>query len=145
MVVLRTPEEGISIQRHKFKDLGRQRKSRRKKRASSHHCRTHSHLVIEVAQAAVALCGSVELCDLWDIEAVHELLPYGLAQAVAKCHAHPMLSLRVPNWLVQQVSADLTNVLYNLEQDGSEKKNSLVMRQNRDKNRLITDLIPSLQ
>lgn len=78
----------------------------------------HSHLVIEVAQAAVALGGSIELCDLWDIEAVHELLPYGLTQAVAKCHAHLMLLLRVPNWLVQQVPADLPYVLHNLEWEG---------------------------
>ena len=94
-------------------------------------CRTCSHLVIEVAQAAVALCSSVELCNLRDIEAVHELLPYGLTKAVAQCHAHLMLLLCVPNWLVQQVSADLSNVLHNLEY-GGKKNNSLVMRHNGD-------------
>lgn len=82
-------------------------------------CRPHSHLVAKVAQAAVALRGSVELCDLRDIEAVHELLPYGLTQAVAQCHAHPVLLLRVANRLVQQVSADLPNVLHDLEEDGA--------------------------
>lgn len=80
-----------------------------------------SHLVVKVAQAAVALCSTVELCNLWDIEAVHELLPYGLTQAVAQRHAHLMLTLCVANGLVQQVSADLTNVLHNLV-DGSEEK-----------------------
>lgn len=82
----------------------------------------HSHLVIKVAQAAVTLCGAVELCDLRDVEAVHELLPYGLAQPVAQRHAHPMLSLCVPDRLVQQVSADLANVLHNLEDKGEERE-----------------------
>lgn len=81
--------------------------------------RRDSYLVVKVAQAAVALCGSIELCNLRYIEAVHKLLPYRLAQTVAQCHAHPMLFLRVPNRLVQQVSADLTNVLYNLEENGA--------------------------
>lgn len=85
-------------------------------------CRPHSHLVAEVAQAAVTLRGSVELCDLRDVEAVHELLPYGLTQAVAQCHAHPVLSLRVANRLVQQVPADLANVLHNLEEDGAGRQ-----------------------
>lgn len=88
-------------------------------RLFGHHFVAHSHLVIKVAEAAVALCCSVELCDLWDIEALHELLPYGLPQAVAHCHAHPMLFLHVPNRLVQQVSTDLTNVLHNLEESGA--------------------------
>lgn len=78
--------------------------------------RAHSHLVIEVAQAAVAFCCSIELCNLRDTETVHELLPYGLTKAIAKCHAHLVLLLCVPYWLVQQVSADLTNVLHNLEE-----------------------------
>ena len=80
------------------------------------------YLVIEVAHAAVALCGSVELCDLRDVEAVHELLPYVLAEAVPQRHAHPMSLLWVPHRLVQQVSADLTNVLHNLLEDGGEKQ-----------------------
>lgn len=74
-------------------------------------------MVAEVAQAAVALGGSVELCDLRDPEAVHELLPDGLTQTVAQSHAHPVLSLRVANRLVQQVSADLANVLHDLEEN----------------------------
>lgn len=85
-----------------------------------------SHLVIKVAQAAVTLCGAVELCDLRDVEAVHELLPYGLAQTVAQCHAHPMLLLRVPDRLVQQVSADLTDVLHNLEEKGAGERIRLI-------------------
>lgn len=89
--------------------------------SSTPGCSTHSHLVVKVAQAAVALCSTVELCNLWDIEAVHELLPYGLTQAVAQCHAHLMLPLGVANWLVQQVPADLADVLHNLV-DRSEKK-----------------------
>ena len=78
--------------------------------------------VIEVAQAAVALCGSVELCNLWDIEAVHKLLPYALAEAVTQRHAHPMPLLCVPHWLVQQVSADLANVLHDLLEDGGKEQ-----------------------
>lgn len=80
-----------------------------------------AHLVVEVAQAAVALCGSVKLCDLRDAEAPHELLPYGLAQAVAQRHSDPVLLLRVPNRLVEQVPADLTNVLNDLD-DGRQKE-----------------------
>lgn len=87
---------------------------------------THSHLVIKVAQAAVALCCSVELCNLRDIEAVHELLPYGLTEAVAKCHAHSVLLLCVADWLVQQVSADLTDVLHNLGDSGKKKQKGLI-------------------
>lgn len=60
---------------------------------------------------------------------MHELLPYGLTQAIAQCHAHHMLPLCGANWLVQQVPADLTNVLHNLV-DGSEGK--IVVTQNRE-------------
>lgn len=81
-----------------------------------------SHLVVKVAQAAVALRCAVELCNLGDIEPVHELLPYGLAQAIAQCHADLVLALGVSNGLVQQVAADLTNVLHNLMNDSEEKK-----------------------
>lgn len=76
------------------------------------------HLVVEVAQAAVALGGAVELCDLPDVEASHELLPYGLPQAVAERHAHTVSSLGVSNGLVQKVPADLPDVLHNLEGTG---------------------------
>lgn len=74
-----------------------------------------SHPVIEVAQAAVTLGGAVELGDLWDVEPFHELLPDGLAQAVAQRHAHPMLLFRVSNGLIQQISANLSYVLNDLE------------------------------
>lgn len=87
----------------------------RKKPSTFFFCRTCPHLVVKVAQAAVALCGSVKLSYLWDVEAVHELLPYGLAQAVAQRHAHPMLVLSVPKRLVQQISTDLSDVLHNLK------------------------------
>lgn len=76
------------------------------------------HLVVKVAQAAVALCGPVELCDLRDAEASHELLPYGLAQAVAERHTHTVSSLRISYGLVQKVPADLPDVLHNLEGTG---------------------------
>lgn len=68
----------------------------RHKESYASHFFACSHLVIKVAQAAVALGGSVELSNLTDVEAVHELLPYRLAQAVAQRHAHAMLTLRVP-------------------------------------------------
>lgn len=87
-----------------------------------------SHLVVEVAQAAVALGGSVELSDLRDVEAVHELLPDGLPQAVAQRHAHPVLPLRVPHRLVQQVPADLADVLHDLEERGVGRGAALELR-----------------
>lgn len=85
---------------------------------------TPPHLVVEVAQAAVALRGPVELCDLRDVEASHELLPYGLAQAVAQRHAHAVASLRVSDGLVQKVPADLPDVLHNLEETGRRDSGS---------------------
>lgn len=75
-----------------------------------------SHLVIKVAQTAVTLSGSIEFSNLWDVVAIHELLPYGLPEAVAQSHAHLMLPFCVLNWLVQQVATDLTNVLHNLKE-----------------------------
>lgn len=71
-------------------------------------------LVVEVAQAAVALGGTVELCDLWYVEAVGEFLPDGLPKAVTKGHADLVLVLCVLFWLVQQIAADLANVLHDL-------------------------------
>lgn len=71
-------------------------------------------LVVEVAQATVALGGAVKLSDLWYIEAVGEFLPDGLAKAVPECHAHFVLVLRVLFGLVQQIAADFTNILHNL-------------------------------
>lgn len=77
-------------------------------------------LVVKVAQTAVALGCSVELCDLRDVEARHKLLPYRLAQAVAERHAHAVSSLGVSNGLVQKVPTDLTDVLNNLERTGEQ-------------------------
>lgn len=79
-----------------------------------------TNLVVKVAQTAVALGGSVELCDLRDAEASHELLPYRLAQAVAERHAHAVLPLGVSDGLVQKVPADLTDVLHNLGRTGEQ-------------------------
>lgn len=83
-----------------------------------------THLVAKVAQTAVALGRSVELCDLRDVEAPHKLLPYRLAQAVAERHAHAVLPLGVSNGLVQQVPADLADVLHNLERTGQQAPTS---------------------
>lgn len=71
-------------------------------------------LVVEVAQATVALGGAVELCDLWYVEAVGELLPDGPAKAISEGHADHVLVLHVLLWLVQQIAADLANVLHDL-------------------------------
>lgn len=75
------------------------------------------HLAIEVAQAAVALRGPIELGHLGDVEAAREFGPDGLAEAVAKRHAHPVLTLHLPGWLVQEVAAQLADVLHNLGED----------------------------
>lgn len=82
-------------------------------------------LVVKIAQAAVALGGAVELCDLWYIEAVGEFLPDGLAKAVTESHADLVLVLRVLLWLVQQVAADLANVLHDLRAKMISLKNEL--------------------
>lgn len=71
-------------------------------------------LVIEVAQATVALGGAVELCDLWDVEAGGEFLPDGLTKAVTEGHADLVFVLRGLLWLIQQIAADLANVLNDL-------------------------------
>lgn len=81
------------------------------------------YIVVEVSQAAVALSGPVEFGHLGDAEAGHELSPDGGTQPVAQRHAHPVLPLRLLVWLVQQVAADLPNVLHNL--GGMERKDSL--------------------
>lgn len=72
------------------------------------------YIVIKVSQAAVAFSGPVELSHLGDAETGHELPPDGGTQPIAQCHAHPVLTLHLLVWLVQQVAADLANVLYNL-------------------------------
>ena len=73
-----------------------------------------SHLAVEVAQAAVALSGPVELSHLGDVEATRKLGPDGLPEAVAQRHAHAVPAFRLPRWLVQEVAAQLTDVLYDL-------------------------------
>lgn len=72
------------------------------------------HHVVEVSQATVALCGSVELCYLWYVEARGELFPDGLAQAVTERHTDLVFTLYVLYRLVQQVPAYLPDVLDNL-------------------------------
>jgi len=81
------------------------------------------YIVVKVSQAAVALGGPIELSHLGDAEAGHELSPDGGTQPVAQRHAHPVLPLHRLVRLVQQVAADLPNVLHNL--GGTERKDSL--------------------
>lgn len=81
------------------------------------------YVVVEVSQAAVALSGPIELSHLGDAKAGHELPPDGGTQPIAQRHAHPVLPLHLLVWLVQQVAADLPDVLYNL--GGTERKDSL--------------------
>lgn len=105
-------------------DLPRRRKEQRRWRTPEEEPRSRdtdgprTDLVVKVAQTAVALGCSVELCDLRDAEARHKLLPYRLAQAVAERHAHAVLPLGVSDGLVQKVPTDLTDVLHNLEGTG---------------------------
>lgn len=75
------------------------------------------HLAVEVAQAAVALSGPVELSHLGDVETAGKLGPDGLPEAVAERHAHPVLGFRLPWRLVQEVAAQFADVLYNLGAD----------------------------
>ena len=72
------------------------------------------HLAVEVAQAAVALRGPVELGHLGDVEAATEVGPDALPEAIAECHAHPVLALRLPGGLVQEVAAQFADVLHDL-------------------------------
>lgn len=80
------------------------------------------YVAVKVSQAAVALGGPVELGHLGDAKAGHELPPDGGPQPIAQGHAHPVLPLRVLVWLVQQVAADLPDVLHNL--GATERKES---------------------
>ena len=75
---------------------------------------TRTHLPVHVGDAAVALGGPVELADLADAEALRELLPDGRPQPVAHCQAHTMPSFRLAHRLLQQVAADLPDVLDHL-------------------------------
>ena len=75
------------------------------------------HLAVEVAQAAVALRGPVELGHLGDVEAATEVSPDALPEAIAERHAHPVLALRLPGWLVQEVAAQFADVLHDLGAD----------------------------
>lgn len=81
------------------------------------------YVAVKVSQAAVALGGPVELGHLGDAKAGHELPPDGGPQPIAHGHAHAVLPLRVLVGLVQQVAADLPNVLHNL--GATQKKDSL--------------------
>lgn len=81
------------------------------------------YVIIEVPQAAVALGGPVELSHLGDAKAGHELSPDGSSQPIAQRHAHPVLPLHLLVGLVQQVTADLPNVLHNLA--GTKRKDTL--------------------
>lgn len=78
-----------------------------------------AHLAVEVAQAAVALSGPVELSHLGDVEPAGEFGPDGLPEAVAEGHAHLVPGLCLPRRLVQEVAAQFANVLYNLGAEGA--------------------------
>ena len=70
-----------------------------------------AHLPIQVRDAAVALCGPIELADLAHTEALGKLLPDGRAQPIAHRQAYTVLSLHLTHWLLQKVAADLPDVL----------------------------------
>lgn len=72
------------------------------------------YLAVKVAQAAVALGGSIELGHLGDVEATGEVRPDGLSEAVAYRHAHLVPGLCFPGRLVQEVPAQLTYILHDL-------------------------------
>ena len=75
---------------------------------------TRTHLPVHVGDAAVALGGPIELADLADPKALRELLPDGRPQPVAHCQAHTVPSFRLAHWLLQEVAADLPDVLDHL-------------------------------
>lgn len=81
-----------------------------------------AHLAVHVGDAAVALGGPVELADLAHAEALGELLPDGGPQPVAHRQAHAVPPLGLAHRLLQQVAADLPDVLDHLaERRGSER------------------------
>ena len=73
-----------------------------------------AHLAVHVGNAAVALGGAVELPDLAYAEALRELLPDGRTQPVPHRQAHAVSPLRLAHRLLQQVAADLPDVLNHL-------------------------------
>lgn len=48
----------------------------------------HTHLVVHVGEAAVALGGSVKLADAFDVETFHKLFPDIGPQTVARGNTH---------------------------------------------------------
>lgn len=81
---------------------------------------TAANLAVHVGDAAVALCGTVELADLPHTEALRELLPDGGPQPVTHSQAHAVPPLYVANWLPQQVAAYLTDVLHYLREEEAQ-------------------------
>src|SRR5437870_830090 len=85
----------------------------RRSRPSNGTCRRsgRADLVLEIHQHRVALGRAVELDDLGNREAPLERLPDVGAQAVTERHTKPMLAIVRPLGLVQQVTAELPDVL----------------------------------
>jgi hypothetical protein len=79
-----------------------------------HYPQSRLYLAVKVAQAAVALGSPIELGHLGNVEAAGEVGPDGLPKTVAQCHAYLVPGLCLPGRLVQEVPAQLTNVLHNL-------------------------------
>lgn len=80
-----------------------------------------AHLAVHVGNTAVALGGSVELADLAHTEALGELLPDGRPQPVAHGQAHAVPPLGLAHRLLQQVPADLPDVLDHLGGGGGAR------------------------
>ena len=62
----------------------------------------------------IALGGSIELADNFDVEAFHELFPDLRSQTVAEGYANAMLRVGGLGWLSEKVAANLSNVLRGL-------------------------------
>ena len=75
---------------------------------------TNKLLVTEVPTAAVALCGSVKLVNLLDVESGDELLPDLRPEAVTKHHSDLVLVLKLGDGGGVQIPRNLPNVLSTL-------------------------------
>lgn len=74
------------------------------------------YLSIQISNATVTLGSSIKLPNLLNPETLGEVFPYGRPQAIANCQPHLVLRFCLPHWLVQQIPADLPNVLDNLSE-----------------------------
>lgn len=73
-------------------------------------------LAVHVGDAAVALGGSIKLADLLDSETLDEGLPHTGPQAIPYSQTHTVLPLGGTHRLRQQITADLSYILDNLEE-----------------------------